>query len=740
MPADNVNDYECLSLIDDPSHLADQLRLAADHLRTNGPSLEERYSWLEAMINHVPDYIYAKDRQGRFLFANEAVIRNNGLSRMEDLIGRTDTDLHTSSAAAEISEIERRVIETGVPDLGFEEPALKGGPDRWLMMSRVPLKDDDGQIIGVVGASRDITARKASERLMSAQAQLLEMIVASVPLDKFIPKVAQVLEEIGTDIKSAVLLVKQTNQLEIVACPSLPNLNGMEVSLEDIPAAFMQIDDAAHHLYPNLNELKFFDIRSSNGELHGLIAVSLPWQISVSGIIDFLFSSARIVGIAIDRNRYEEQIRFLAEHDALTGLPTRLRFDKDLSVTLRRAQLLSKRVAVAFMDIDNFKLVNDSLGHEAGDELLKIISARLCISVGDRGAVARIGGDEFVIVLHDADEDFTSIIAQIRADVTKRCSVSGIDLQATASIGVALFPDHGSCASQLLAHADLAMYQAKSNGRADVVIFSKELLEASSRKLLRIEELRRAISNNELILHFQPQRNLRTGDLTGVEALVRWQHPTQGLTYPNEFIPLAEESGLILELGKKVLEMACQQARAWQDEGIPMKMAVNMSARQFQEEALTPMVSEVLANAGLDPSWLEIEITESLIMKDVDAAVARMSELTALGVELAIDDFGTGYSSLSMLKRFPLTRLKIDRSFISDIPRDRDDMAIVAAVISLAQKLELEVMAEGVESGEQAEFLLDAGCQGGQGYLFGHPVPPDEIRVFALKESIHRAA
>src|SRR5690606_8167135 len=250
-----------------------------------------------------------------------------------------------------------------------------------------------------------------------------------------------------------------------------------------------------------------------------------------------------------------------------------------------------------------------------------------------------------------------------------RSWVGGHELSATASIGVALFPDHGRTASQLLAHADVAMYRAKLNGRDGTVIFSEEMADEASRKLRHLEDLRQALKHQEIVLHFQPQKNLQSGAVTGLEALVRWQHPEHGLLSPNSFIPLAEETGLILELGRKVLEMACQQAKAWQEKGLPpVTMGVNMSARQFQEPGLTQMVSDVLTLTGLEPRWLEIEITESLIMKDVDAAVARMGELTALGVGLALDDFGTGYSSLSMLKRFPLSRLKIDRSFIAEIP------------------------------------------------------------------------
>jgi EAL domain-containing protein (putative c-di-GMP-specific phosphodiesterase class I) len=314
-------------------------------------------------------------------------------------------------------------------------------------------------------------------------------------------------------------------------------------------------------------------------------------------------------------------------------------------------------------------------------------------------------------------------------------------MQVTCSVGVASSQAHGSIAGELIANADMALYRVKAAGRNGIQMFTPSMAEEARHKLLRIEELRRALAQDELVLHFQPQKDIATGRISGVEALVRWQHPQAGLLAPAEFIPLAEETGLIVELGEVVLGKACRQMRAWLDQGIPaIRVAVNVSARQFREPSLCDKVSAALSAAGLDPALLELEVTESLIMEDVEGAISRMLELKALGVSLSIDDFGTGYSSLSTLKLFPLSRLKIDRSFIADIPGQSGDMAITAAIVALGQTLDLEVIAEGVETEEQARFLAETGCEMFQGYLFAKPLPAAEIAGMLQANSLSASA
>lgn len=719
-------DRDLLPRFEDPDQhgLSVHLEYAARLLRESGPSLAERYGWLEAMINHVPDYIYAKDLEGRFLYANHAVVQGNGLTSVDELIGLTDADLHGPDLAASIAEAEQRVMATGVAALGLEELAIKGGADRWLMMSRVPLKDDRGRIVGVVGASRDITPRKMSERLMSIQAQLLEMIIKAVPAAEFFSRFVVLLEETSAGVQTAMFVPRGERELELVGCPALTWLVGTRVSVTSLVTAANELEGVVRSLRSTSDYVRSVEIRASDGSLHAVLILTMFSRQPDPAFCAFITSASRLAGIAVDRLLAEEQIRFLAEHDALTGLLKRDRLDLELWDVLSAAAKEERRVAVAFMDLDNFKLINDTLGHNAGDELLKGVAACITDRIGTDGIAARIGGDEFAIVLLEAEDDVLAQAEQLRKAVGHFHLICGHELRPTASIGVAIFPAHGTTPSQLLAHADLAMYRSKRDGRDATTVFTSDMAEEASTKLRRLEEMRRGLREGQFLLHYQPQMNLRTGELSGVEALVRWKHPVEGMIAPNCFIPMAEESGLIVELGAAVLEMACRQGRAWRDAGHPpVKISVNMSAREFQDPKLTAKVEDVLVRTGFDPRCLEIEITESLIMKDMDAAVRRMGELTKIGVELALDDFGTGYSSLSMLKRFPLSRLKIDRSFIAEAPDNLDDRAIVSAIISLARTLDLEVIAEGVETEAQAQFLVAAGCEEVQGFLFGRPGP-----------------
>ena len=661
---------------------------ALELLRTQYRSLAERYERLEAMINYIPDFIYAKDRDSRFLFANRAIVLNNGFTHVDEMIGLTDAEIHPMADARKIEEVERRVMETGEADLGVEEQRMKG--EGWLTMSRVPLRDRDGRITGVVGASRDISARKRAEELMSAQTRLLEDVARGIDLDLLLKEAQALLQRL---------------------------LNGRQVG-------FILSDEDS---WPIAGGFWEFPINSRDGGRHGTLVVARAGDAKTEPM-EFLAGIAQTIGIAIDRHRDIARIAYLAEHDALTGLPNRVQLDRKLGRLLEAAGRERKSVTVAFADLDNFKLVNDNLGHAAGDELLTIVAQRISAHVGNSGIVSRIGGDEFVVVLEEAAGPAYERLTAILADISKPLTIGGVEIRTTCSMGVACATAHGGTVSELFVNADMALYRAKESGRNAIQMFTQAMAEHARNKLIRIEELRRAVERDEFVLHYQPQKDIPSGKVIGVEALVRWQHPTEGLLPPGIFISLAEETGLIVPIGEIVLRKACKQARTWQERGLPaLRIAVNVSARQFLEGSLTHQVASALHSASLDPEWLELELTESLIMQDVEAAIERMYELKQLGVSLAIDDFGTGYSNLSTLRRFPLSRLKIDRSFIADIPEKPGDMAITSAIISLGRMLALEVVAEGVETEGQVNFLEGAGCELFQGYLFAGPLPAPEI-------------
>ncbi len=442
------------------------------------------------------------------------------------------------------------------------------------------------------------------------------------------------------------------------------------------------------------------------------------------------------VSYALEYIEKEDKLNHLAYHDALTGLPSRTLFQDRLAQALTNSHRHGNRLGVLFIDLDNFKNINDSLGHHAGDILLKQVAARFSTCMREGDTVARLGGDEFVVILGSiASEDDAWMVSQkILKLMTKPITIEGHELIVTCSIGIALYPKDGEDVKTLLQSADGALYLAKSKGRNNAQFCTAEMNAKALGQLTLENGMRQAIKRQEFLLHYQPRVDLVSGEITGTEALVRWQHPVQGLLYPTTFIPVAEESGLIVPLGEWVLRTACEQNKAWQLAGLkPVSIAVNLSARQFKQQDLVELVTHILKETELDPSYLELELTESMVMQNVEATIATLTQLRAIGVKLAIDDFGIGYSSLNYLKHFPINFLKIDKSFVRDITTDRDDAIITKIIISMAHDMGLKVTAEGVETDEQKSFLCLHRCDEMQGYLFSKPIPADEFEIL-LKE------
>jgi diguanylate cyclase (GGDEF)-like protein len=427
------------------------------------------------------------------------------------------------------------------------------------------------------------------------------------------------------------------------------------------------------------------------------------------------------------------ELQRIVLHDALTQLPNRVLLADRIEQAVQACKRNSTVCAVLFIDLDRFKTVNDSLGHFVGDELLRAVAERLRSAVREEDTVARLGGDEFVILLRGVAhaDDAVQVAKKIIEVVSQPVRSHGHEMHVTCSVGVSLYPHHGESAEALITSADVAMYHVKKARRNDFELFTAEMKLFFPRRLALENELRKALERKQFVLHYQPQVDVMSGELTGVEALLRWHHPEKGMVMPSEFIPLAEETGLIVPLGRWVLHEACSQNKAWQRQGLRApRVAVNISGVQFQQKDLVDSIAQALRVSGLDPRCLELEITESVIMHNASEAIVMLEKLGQMGVDISIDDFGTGYSSLSYLKRFSIDKLKIDQAFIRNVSSDQDDAAIVKAIIALAHSLRLRVVAEGVEHAEQLQFLRSLGNDEYQGYFHSRPLPAAELERY----------
>jgi diguanylate cyclase (GGDEF)-like protein/PAS domain S-box-containing protein len=457
------------------------------------------------------------------------------------------------------------------------------------------------------------------------------------------------------------------------------------------------------------------------------IWVRITSAVRSSSAGDILYDIAAVEDIS-DRKKAEARVQYLATHDEMTDLPNRMLFNELAAKAIQRASRRGKRCAVLFIDLDRFKIVNDSLGHYAGDVLLREMATRMlgCIRTSD--ALARLGGDEFVVLLDDLFErDAAADIARkILSAALQPVEIAGQECRVTASIGIASYPEDAHDVATLMKHADMAMYSAKEEGKNNFQFYSAHTSPMAVDHLLLESQLNHALSREEFTVQYQPRVGMNDGRIRGAEALIRWWNHELGTVSPAQFIPLAEDTGLIVPIGRWILQAACRQGIEWQSQGLkPVEMSVNLSPRQFRDDALLADISAALDETGLAPELLELEITESMIIHDVERAVERAIAIKRLGVRLAIDDFGTGYSSLTQLKRFPIDTLKVDRSFVRDVASNASDRAIAEAIISLGKKLRVTVVAEGVETAEQVAFLQGQGCDEMQGFYFSKPCHPD---------------
>lgn len=528
-----------------------------------------------------------------------------------------------------------------------------------------------------------------------------------------------------------VLASEHYKQMLNVGDEGIVGKNVFEVYPKDVAQSLWEIDDAAKRSHQTYEaEL---DLMHKDGTQHTYLLVKFPLldkQQQAFGVctIGTDISERKLAETAL--REQQSRLNYMAFHDSLTALPNRSLFYDRITHGLARARRSNSRVALMLLDIDRFKNINDSLGHDAGDLLLKVISTRLNEGVRDMDTVARLGGDEFVVVLegiHDLD-DVVFVANKLLTTLSQPVDISGHSISTTVSIGVSLFPEDGDNTDELLKNADIAMYKAKEAGKNNCQFYTKGMNATAVNYLLLENDLRRAVEQEQLTLYYQPQVDLQTGEMTGVEALVRWQHPERGIVSPAHFIPLAEETGLIVPIGEWVLREACRQQKIWLDAGKYVgKMAVNLSPRQFRQKNFPGKVESILAEVGLEAKHLELEITESCAMEHAGETINQLNQLNQMGMYLAIDDFGTGYSSLAYLQRFPVQKLKIDRSFIHDIHDDANDAAIAKSIIGLAHNMQMCVIAEGVENECQAEWLRNQGCDQAQGFFYAKPLTAKQL-------------
>ncbi|MFZ2630037.1 MAG: EAL domain-containing protein [Desulfosalsimonadaceae bacterium] len=673
---------------------------------------EERY---RTILDEVEDAYYEVDLAGNFTFINDAICRQLRYPKEELLGANFRGHIHPDDIPA-VYHTFAEVYKTGKRQKAISYKVIwKDGTIGFAENIGFPLQNQQGEIIGFRGIGRDITERVRLEEALRQSEERYRTVMEEMEEWYF-----------ETDISGNVLFFN--NAVARALGNPRDNFNGLNFQ------SFIKKEeaDAVYKLFHQVHEtgepVKNFPqevVRTDGGIIFAELSV-LPNRDKEGKIVGF-----RVVGHDItERKRAEKQILYLASHDALTGLPNRMMFSQLLNHAIASARRYKRQVAVFFVDLDRFKMINDTLGHAAGDQLLQEIATRFRESLRAVDVIARLGGDEFVILIEEVkDLRGVTIVAQkILSAAIQPMVLLGEECRVTASVGISIYPNDAEDEQSLMKAADIAMYFAKEEGKNNFQLYSKDIKPQSIERLSIETNIRTALERNEFYLHYQAKLDFRTGAITGVEALLRWQNPHLGSVTPTQFIPVAEEIGVIVPIGKWVLKTACAQNVAWQRQGLPaVCMAVNLSLRQLMDDNLIAAVGSALNDSGMAAHLLELEITESMVMHNPARMMAVLARLKDMGVRLAIDDFGTGYSSLAQIKQFPIDTLKVDRSFIRNLPKDFEDKAITEAIIAMGRVLSLTVVAEGVETQEQMDFLRKHACDEMQGFYFSKPIAPDKF-------------
>ena len=669
----------------------------------------EKENRIRLLADNVPVLIaHYEATSHKCLFANKAYARTWGWDE-KSILGKTVEQVIGKEGYAVIEPHIQRVMR-GEP-VTYERPIQTAdGATRILEVNLLPQIGDGGAVLAAFVLVSDITRHRLAEQTVRESEERLRKFA-----DATDEGIAFQDKGILTDCNEAILRMTGYTYEEIIGTPILQYVapDCQETVRNNVAIGYERPYEAV---------LTHKDGHRIPVEFEGRV---MPFKGA-----HYRMSVVRDISA---RKQAEARIHFLAHHDTLTELPNRALLMDRLEFILASARRRGAKVAVLFIDLDNFKTVNDSLGHAAGDALLRLVAARIQKVLRSVDVVSRLGGDEFLVVLPDLESEQGPIpvAEKLLAAVSEPVALEGQSLSVSPSIGIAVFPRDGSSADTLIKNADAAMYLAKDRGRSNFQFFSERLSQSAFQTLSLETRLREAIREEGFVLHYQPQVRVDTGALTGIEALIRWPQADGTFVAPNDFIPVAEQRGLIMPIGAWVLRQACKQNRLWQLSGLPrIPVAVNLSAIQFKQKDLLDDVERVLFETGLDPDCLEFELTESMLMEDTAAIVKTLRGLKALGVKLAIDDFGTGHSSLANLKRYPIDKLKIDRTFVRDIPGDPDDVAISAAIIDLARNMGITSIAEGVERADQLAYLRERGCDEMQGFLTSPALPPAEMAVW----------
>ncbi|HUQ75847.1 MAG TPA: EAL domain-containing protein [Burkholderiales bacterium] len=731
-------------------------REITEDLRRSEASLAEEQRRTEGLIETLPNPVFFKGTDGRYLGVNKAWEKFFGTPR-ERIVGRTVQDLypHAPEVAARLQAADDELwAQPGVQsyEAGIRLP---DGTRRETIYYKATFNGPDERVAGLIGTIIDITERKHAEKRQLLEHAVTRVLAGTDKAEDAVRDIVRIMCETmdwscGAYWRwhAAARELRYAGSWDDGLIASHYLVSGLEGRLAVVDGSkegllWRSFTDAQPLWLASQATDPVFGVLPATPA--GAFVMPLVLGREVLGVMAFFgareqpspifVSTAQSIGSQIAqymvRKQAEDALRFVATHDSLTGLPNRVMFGQRLDHAINQADRRRGRLAVLFIDLDRFKVINDTLGHEFGDRLLREVAQRLLGVVRAADTVARLGGDEFVVLLEDIGEPVAAagVAQKLIASLAQGVTLAGKEYHVSASVGVSTYPDDARDAQELLKFADIAMYGAKEQGRNTFQFYAARHNIHTVERLTLESGLRRALERGQLVLYYQPLVEVRRRRIVGVEALVRWQHPELGLLPPGSFIGIAEETGLIVPIGQWVMQAACAAQRSWLDAGLPpMRMSVNLSPRQLQYGELIADIARTARASGCEPRTLTFEITESMVMQDPERAVALLEEMRALGVRIAIDDFGTGHSSLSYLKRFPADELKIDRSFITDIPADKGDAAITQAIISLAHSLGMGVVAEGVETQAQLDFLTAQGCDEFQGYLFSKPLPDTELR------------